>query len=166
MKKLIFDLDFTLYSPITYPRENVITNNNDFFAQFYDNLKPDLELGALLKQSKHNYVFTNGNENHMDLCLKKMRIKSQFNHTISSDQYNGQYKPHMSVYLLATERFNLRQSDDIFFFEDAPENLKTAKKLGWTTIFLDHSHMIKNKPQYMDYVFDNIYDAIKFLQSI
>ncbi len=161
-KKFIFDLDYTLYSPITYP-EDVYYSNYD---KFYEDLKSDADLGKLLKITKHNYIFTNAGKEHMELCLKKMRIKSHFKNTIYNDLYNYKYKPDPLVYKLAIDKFKLKQDDTIFFFEDLAENLKTAKALGWKTVFLDHHNKMKKKPKYIDYKFDNIYDAIKFVQKL
>ena len=61
-------------SIITYP-EDVYYSNYD---KFYEDLKSDSDLGKLLKITKHNYIFTNAGKEHMELCLKKMRIKSHF----------------------------------------------------------------------------------------
>ena len=140
-KKFIFDLDYTLYSPITYP-EDVYYSNYD---KFYEDLKSDSDLGKLLKITKHNYIFTNAGKEHMELCLKKMRIKSHFKNTIYNDLYNLKYKPDPVVYKLAIDKFKLKHDDTIFFFEDLAENLKTAKALGWKTVFLDHHNKMKKK---------------------
>ena len=160
-KVLIFDLDQTLFSPITYPDEKYSNN----FARFYVDLKSDIKLGELLKHST-NYVFTNANQEHMDVCLKKMRIKTRFKDFIYNDLYKGSYKPQKDVYELAIEKFKLKPTDNVFFFEDLKENLKTAHGLGWKTVLLDHEKKVKKKPSYIDYIFDNIYDAITFVQKL
>jgi len=51
-KKLVFDLDYTLYSPLIYPEKKYMTNT----AKFYVDLKSDIKLGQLLKKSE-NYIF-------------------------------------------------------------------------------------------------------------
>ncbi len=160
-KKLIFDLDNTLYSPLIYPEKNYEYN----FQKFYVDLKSDLKLGQLLKKSE-NYLFTNANKEHMDLCLTKMRIKGQFKDTIYNDLYKGYYKPHKQVYHMAIEKFNLKKDDSIYFFEDLKSNLKTAHEFGWKTVYLDYHKTMKKKHSYIDYKFDNIYDAITFIQNI
>ena len=83
-KKFIFDLDNTLYSPLQYS-ESLRAD------QFYRNLKPDRELTTLLKETKNNYIFTNGNKEHMDECLAKMKIKSLFKpqHTAYNELFGG-----------------------------------------------------------------------------
>ena len=154
-KKFIFDLDNTLYSPLQYPETLTA-------YQFYNNLKPDRELSELLKKTKNNYIFTNGNKEHMDECLKKMKMKSLFKpqHTAYNDLFGGKYKPDPHPYLFVNQRFNLKSTDTIFYFEDLTENLKTGKKMGWTTVYIDHERKMKKKPTYIDIVTDNIYDAI------
>jgi FMN phosphatase YigB (HAD superfamily) len=161
-KKLVFDLDYTLYSPLIYPEKKYMTNT----AKFYVDLKSDIKLGQLLKKSE-NYIFTNANEEHMDLCLKKMRIKTMFKNTAFNDLYKGSYKPNKDVYELVIKRFKFNENDTIYFFEDLKENLKTAKKyFNWNTVYLDHKNTMKKKPSYIDYKFTNIYDAIEFIQKL
>ena len=160
-KVLIFDLDQTLFSPIIYPDKKYSKN----FSKFYVDLKPDIKLGELLKHS-NNYVFTHANKEHMDICLKKMRIKTKFKDFLYNDLYKGSYKPQRDVYELAIKKFKLKQDDTVYFFEDLKENLKTAHSFGWKTVLLDHEKKIKNKPNYVDYIFYNIYDAITFVKKL
>tara|TARA_B100000886_G_scaffold340301_1_gene309054 strand:- start:2951 stop:3451 length:501 start_codon:yes stop_codon:yes gene_type:complete len=154
-KKFIFDLDNTLYSPLQYS-ESLRAD------QFYRNLKPDRELTTLLKETKNNYIFTNGNKEHMDECLAKMKIKSLFKpqHTAYNELFGGKIKPHPHSYIVVNQRFKLKSTDTIFYFEDLTENLKTGKKMGWITVYIDHERKMKKKPNYIDIVTDNIYDAI------
>ena len=42
------------------------------------------------------------------------------------------------------------------------ENLKTAKKLKWITVWIKCSY--DNIPDYVDYNFDNIIDALLFFR--
>ena len=164
MKKYIFDLDNTLYSPLIYPDCWI---NNGYYDKFYKSLKQDLKLSKLLKKTKDNYIFTNANKIHMDVCLKKLRIKMRFKNYIYLDSYPpNKYKPDSIVYELAIEKFKLNPNDDVFFFEDLAENLKTAKKKGWKTVFLDYENQMNKKPKYIDYKFDNIYDAIDFVYKL
>ena len=160
-KKLVFDLDYTLYSPVLYPEENYVSNR----SKFYVDLKSDIKLSQLLKKSE-NYIFTNANEEHMDVCLKKMRIKTMFKNTAFNDLYNGSYKPNKDVYELVIKKFKFKEDDTIYFFEDLKENLKTAKDFNWNTVYLDHNDTMKKKPKYIDYKFTNIYDAVEFIQKL
>ena len=157
MKKFLFDLDDTLYSPIDHG------NRDD---SFYESLKKDKELSSLLKKTKNNYIFTNGNKEHMDECLKRMQIKSFFKGATYSDMFNGKYKPDFIPYLITARTFNFKKNDIIFYFEDLIDNLKTGKKFGWITIYIDHEKKMKRKPKYIDLVFYNIHDAISACLSI
>ena len=114
--------------------------------------KSDIKLSQLLKKSE-NYIFTNANEEHMDLCLKKMRIKTMFKNAAFNDLYKGSYKPNKDVYELVIKRFKFNEDDTIYFFEDLKENLKTAKNFNWNTVYLDHNDTMKKNPQYIDYKF-------------
>tara|TARA_B000000609_G_C24174302_1_gene352678 strand:+ start:1747 stop:2277 length:531 start_codon:yes stop_codon:yes gene_type:complete len=157
MKKFIFDLDDTLYSPIEHESRD---------KDFYKNLKKDKRLTDLLKKTKENYIFTNGNKYHMEECIKRMKLKSLFKGYSYSDLFRGKYKPHILPYIITLERFKLNKNDFIFYFEDLADNLKTGKKLGWITIFIDHENKMRQKPKYIDMVFNNIYDAIETCLSL
>ena len=51
-------------------------------------------------------------------------------------------KPDRAIYQLAISRFNLYPKETVFI-DDKLENIKTAKKLNFKTIFLDDPHKIK-----------------------
>ena len=55
---------------------------------------------------------------------------------------NKLVKPSIQIYDLAISRFNLNPSATVFI-DDKLENIKTAKKLNFKTIFLDDPHKIK-----------------------
>ena len=63
-KKFIFDLDYTLYSPITYP-EDVYYSNYD---KFYQDLKSNSDWRKRLKTTKEKYNITNAGQEQMELC--------------------------------------------------------------------------------------------------
>ena len=51
------------------------------------------------------------------------------------------------------------------FFEDTLENLETAKKLGWTTVFINNDSLSEskiNKYNYIDYKFSCVEQALLF----
>ena len=54
---------------------------------------------------------------------------------------------------------NIKQ---IVFFDDLKENLKVAKHLGWTTVWINPNR--NEKEYYIDYVFPNIYESIIYFK--
>ena len=45
-------------------------------------------------------------------------------------------------------------------FDDMIDNLRTAKRKGWTTIWINHEISIEDKPFFVDLLFTNIYEVI------
>ena len=88
-----------------------------------------------------------------------MKLKTAFKGIAWLEMY-PQAKPNMCAYLYVTHKFNLKKRVKTYFFEDTLENLESAKKLGWITVFI--SKNIK-KHKYVDYIFPNIETAIKRL---
>ena len=50
--------------------------------------------------------------------------------------------------------------NEIYFFDDMIDNLRTAKRKGWTTIWINHEISIEDKPFFVDLLFTNIYEAL------
>ena len=50
----------------------------------------------------------------------------------------------------------------IMFFDDLIENLISAKKMGWRTTWISPKFI--EKPDYIDYAFPNIFQALLFLK--
>ena len=155
MTNFIFDLDYTLYS----------TNDVDetSYSKFYNSFKRKPFLNKLLGTLKGNkYIFSNGNKEHVDQVIKKMRMKSVFKGTANSDEYKNS-KPYLDAYKYVIKKFKFDFNKPTYFFEDTLENLKTAKKFGWITILI--SDNFDKKYNYVDYIFPNIEEALIFLST-
>ena len=50
----------------------------------------------------------------------------------------------------------------IVFFDDLKDNLKMAKQFGWTTVLINPN--LKEKENFIDYVFPNIYESIIYFK--
>ena len=156
MKSYIFDLDYTLYS------ENDV-NDKGSNNQFYNSFKKKPLLSKLIKNLPgKKFIFTNGNKVHLDDVIKKMKLKSAFHNTANSDEFNLYMKPHIYSYLYVSNKFKLAKYNEIYFFEDSIENLKTAKKLGWKTILIDLNNKYSKNYTFVDYKFSNIEKALIF----
>ena len=153
--KLIFDLDWTLYS-----ENDVIDITN---TTFYNSFKKKHLLNLLLKKLNYNkYIFSNGNESHVMDVLRRMQIKSFFKNIATSDDYNNKLKPNIAPYQFVIEKFNIKKNDNIYFFEDTLENLVTAKQLGWKTVLISKNKSLK-RSIFVDLVYNTIEEALRDL---
>ena len=60
-------------------------------------------------------------------------------------------------------KHNTSKNDQYIFFDDMPQNLETAKRVGWITIWIHpegHSHY-----NFVDYAFKDVYNALIFIKS-
>jgi len=55
-------------------------------------------------------------------------------------------------------RYSFNLSNEIYFFDDMKENIVSAKKVGWKTVWI--SPESKKEDASIDYAFPNIYDAL------
>ena len=157
MAKYIFDLDWTLY------------NNRDIIDEssteaYYNSFKRKLFLIELLRELNEDvYIFTNSNTMHAIHVLNKLGLKKFFpdDHIITRDD-TIYLKPHPAGYYKVIHDFNISSSDKVYFFEDAIENLVTAKKFGWDTVLVGSNNKTKY-PNYIDYIFPHIEEALLFI---
>ena len=129
----IFDLDFTLYSNFDV--------NKSTDTKFYKSFKKNKFLNKLLKRLKLKnqlYIFSNGNKNHVDYVIDKMKMNSLFLNTANKDEYSEFPKPDIRAYEYVRRKFKLDKNIGTFFFEDTVENLEIAKKMGWVTVFINN----------------------------
>ena len=158
MPNYIFDLDFTLYS-----KHDIDQSTN---TKFYNSFRPNLFLIKLLTNLKGNkFIFSNGNKSHVEFIIDKMRLKNIFKKIISRDNYNGKLKPDIQPYKYAIETFSISDNTKTYFFEDTLENLETAKKIGWKTVFINNdglSDLEIQKHNFIDYKFSCVEQALLF----
>jgi FMN phosphatase YigB (HAD superfamily) len=170
-RKYIFDLDDTLYPPVKmqspWLQSSMLSTGWGVSPGFYEHIQPDPELNELIRRLGNTYIFTNASKGHMITCLQRMNAMHCFKRVIYNDLYKGTYKPMFFPYLLANHVFEL-SGDVVYFFEDSLPNLKTAKQLGWNTIFIDHVGAMNasNKPPFVDAVFADIKSAVRAVSNI
>jgi len=154
MTILIFDLDDTLLMSGTYNR--------------YSDIKPDNYLNLLLFKLKcKKFIYTNGTYGHADESLKNMQCKELFNEIYARDTLMYM-KPHSRSFNEVRNniiyRHNDSNHDDIIFFDDLQENLRTAHQLGWITVWIkDTFKPIDDKP-FINYHFRTIQEALENLK--
>ena len=154
----IYDLDLTLYS---YPGS---LENFD-----YHQMEFDRELKRKIQRLPGKKVlFTNGNLLHTLACIKKMKLQNTF-HKVSCRELTG-FKPAMTAYLNLYDVANINLNDYCYFFEDTIDNLKPAKELGWTTVYIGKEPQIielitKSIVGYVDYHFPDISSALEYFRQ-
>ena len=158
MKLFLYDLDNTLHSR----HECEETDDEE---KYYASFKKKNFLKHLIKKTQNpQYIFTNGNYLHATLLLKKLGLNTLFpkETILSSDMFEYRYKPYPESYQKAIERFNISKDDEVYFFEDTPENLEMAKELKWKTILVGGDK--NDKAPYIDWTFRNIEEALLFFK--
>ena len=58
------------------------------------------------------------------------------------------------------------ETNTFVFFDDLLENLFTAKKKGWITIWIHPRFNTKKLYNFIDYSYPNIYDALNKIKDI
>jgi len=156
MKKrvYIFDIDDTL-----------IIHTADRFD--YYTMENDETLKKLIQSLKKNgcYIYTNGTYGHGDSIVKNLQLKDEVITIFARDTI-----PYMKPY---PESFDYVRDEIIkdmstydieyIFFDDLLDNLKTAKGIGWITVWINPKSSTKEK--YVDFSFSNIYQALLYFSQ-
>ena len=122
----------------------------------------NLDLNVALQKLKgEKYIFTNGSFKHAENVLNQLGIKDNFKSIHSIETCNYIPKPSQEAYETVIKREKIL-TDKSIMFEDTSWNLKTAKKLGMTTVLVtSKNHLLENnKNDYIDY---DITDLVEFL---
>ena len=146
----IFDIDDTL---VLHTKES-----NDYY-----NTNGNTTLRDLLSEFKNLkcYIYTNGTLGHGELIIKNLQLQVD---TIFARDVIPFMKPDKRSFRYVNREIkkdndNIKQ---IVFFDDLKENLKVAKHLGWTTVWINPNRNAKE--YYIDYVFPNIYESIIYFK--
>jgi len=157
-KIFIFDIDDTI---IIHTPEY-----NDYYTPDAEN-KTLLELIETL-DSEANYAYTNGTYEHGDSVLKALNIKNSFKKIFARDTI-----PHMKPSIESFQyvhneiiKGNYQLMNEYYFFDDLIENLNSAKKVGWKTVWISPNYaQHKNYMDIIDYAFPNIYQALMYFNK-
>ena len=153
----IFDLDDTI---IIHP-----PNPDEIY-----NIKSDKCLINLFESFKYkSYIFTNGTNDHADIVLDKMKLLN-FNKVYARDTI-PYMKPDIRSFLFVEKNilysnYNKDETNTFVFFDDLLDNLFTAKKKGWITIWIHPRFNTKKLYNFIDYSYPNIYDALNKIKDI
>ena len=159
---LVFDLDDTLLM------SNEYTN--------YENIRYNSQLSNLLKYLNYKkIIYSNGTYGHVTNSLPKLLENNIFNEIYARDTIPAMKPLYKSFNYVKNSIFyntNLNNYEEIsyIFFDDNLNNMKTAKDIGWTTVWIPHrsyNNNIKNKNyNFVDYKYDNIIIALNNMNNI
>nr|WP_294848765.1 pyrimidine 5'-nucleotidase [uncultured Sphingomonas sp.] len=120
---------------------------------------------ALLKLPGRRFVFTNGNDAYAHRVLKAIGIGDHFQGLVDIHATNYLPKPDPHGYRLLVEKFAIDPTRAVLV-EDMAKNLKPAKAMGMTTVWVDNGSDHGDHdadPAAIDYV---IHDVADWLQTI
>jgi FMN phosphatase YigB (HAD superfamily) len=149
-KILLVDIDDTLYKHTTHP-----------LFMDYNNISEDISLTNALNNIKYpKYIYTNAMFKHANTILNKMNLDNTFLKIYSRDTIPSM-KPLINS-AVAVEKDIRKNSGNgqISFFDDMLPNLLTAKKLGWTTIWIHPNYKQKNNYNFVDYAYLDFKQAL------
>tara|TARA_B100000575_G_scaffold290535_1_gene294408 strand:+ start:956 stop:1444 length:489 start_codon:yes stop_codon:yes gene_type:complete len=152
MKIAVFDVDDTLIlhgrGSETYYQGQVNTNIVEllYYAN-YDRI----------------YLYTNGTHGHGVAVAEHLGITDYVSKVFGRDsEFMPSMKPHETSFLYVNseiERDTQSYNNEIHFYDDLKENLKTAYTIGWETNLIQQNGSVATE-NYIDHVYPNIYAAL------
>lgn len=166
---------FTLHEAVVYISENypvgkTIEEIEDGLSELmYSKYRNDfllkegsLELFRLIKEKGHLLAISTATERrYMQGVLEKYPEVKDLMDVVDCVEIGGPTKKDTKYFCDLFERFDERP-DKIFFFEDSPYSMKTAKDLGWTIIAITEDtnpHLLDEAREYSHYLFDSLKDV-------
>ena len=147
----IFDNDDTL---IIHTQDQ-----NDYYKM--DN---DGTLEGLIQHLEKDgvYIYTNGTYGHGVGVVENLKIGKHVIEIFARDTIPFM-KPYAESFDYVKSKIQEQMQDftiEYLFFDDLLDNLRTAKGIGWTTIWINPN--ASSKERYVDYSFSNIYQALLY----
>jgi len=103
-------------------------------------------------------IFTNSPREHAERALAALGLTHLKMPIIDIRMINFLPKPHPSAYQIALQALDV-PAEGTVFFEDTLHNLRHAKALGMTTVYIPHQFGMP-VPDYVDYSFPDALSAI------
>lgn len=156
MDIFVFDVDDTI---VLHTKER-----NDYYNSNYNTTLSDLL--SEFKNLKY-YIYTNGTIGHGESIGNNMNLHVE---NIFARDVIPFMKPEYYSFLFVNHKIKddlskiRRKIKNIIFFDDLKQNLKTAKKIGWTTVLINPKET--EKENYIDYIFPNIYESIIYFKTM
>jgi len=154
MTVMIFDLDDTILMSNTYHK--------------YTDIIPDSYLNYLMDNlNSKKFIYTNGTLGHAQNSLKYLDNGYQFSDIFARDTLpfmKPDYRSFNHVRNLLIYNHGCNLSDKFIFFDDLPNNLKTAKSLGWTTVWINQKCNDFNF-DFVDYKFETLIQSLIYFKD-
>ena len=138
---------------------------SDVHAIPLDRIQPDDRLASsLAKLPGRKFVFTNGDATYARRVLEAIGVHDRFDdlHDIHASSYRPKPDPH--GYELLCERFGI-DPEHALLADDMAANLKPAKALGMTTIWVDNGSE-RGTHGHGDFIDHRIHSVTDWLQQI
>tara|TARA_Y100000590_G_scaffold468853_1_gene653491 strand:- start:13498 stop:14175 length:678 start_codon:yes stop_codon:yes gene_type:complete len=122
----------------------------------YSIVGPNIKLNReLAKLNGKKIIYTNANLEHANNILSRLNLKNMFDEIFDIKMANYIPKPEIQPYKEIIDKYTLEPSQTAMF-DDITKNLVPAKKLGFTSIWIDIgeeniSDNIESSKNYLDF---------------
>ena len=121
----------------------------------FSELNEDVTLKTLLRKIKgKKSIYTNATFKHAKNILKSMGIFQEFEIIFDIKDANYIAKPDPNSYHMMKKKLNLNDKNisKSIFFEDTAKNLKPAKELGMSTVWIENDFNRKEADSLREYI--------------
>ena len=121
----------------------------------FSELNEDTPLKTLLGKIKgKKSIYTNATFKHAKNILKSMGIFQEFEIIFDIKDANYVAKPDINSYLMMKKKIGLNDSNisKSIFFEDTAKNLKPARELGMSTVWIENDFNRKEADSLREYI--------------
>ena len=120
---------------------------------------------ALAKLPGRKLIFTNGDAIYAGRVLERLGLSKSFEaiHDIHACAY--QPKPHVASYESMVKAFGIEPTTSLFV-EDMARNLKPAKAIGMTTVWVNNGSELGNHEADLSFIDYEIHDVGQWLHEI
>ena len=121
----------------------------------FSELNEDVTLKTLLRKIKgKKSIYTNATFKHAKNILKSMGIFQEFEIIFDIKDANYIAKPDPNSYYMMKKKLNLNDKNisKSIFFEDTAKNLKPARELGMSTVWIENDFNRKEADRLREYI--------------
>ena len=121
----------------------------------FSELNEDFTLKTLLRKIKgKKSIYTNATFKHARNILQSMGIFQEFEIIFDIKDANYIAKPDLNSYLMMKKKLNLNDKNisKSIFFEDTAKNLKPARELGMSTVWIENDFNSKEAFSLKEYI--------------
>ena len=121
----------------------------------FSELNEDVTLKTLLGKIKgKKSIYTNATFKHAKNILKSMGIFQEFEIIFDIKDANYIAKPDLNSYYMMKKKLNLNDKNisKSIFFEDTAKNLKPARELGMSTVWIENDFNRKEADRLREYI--------------